>query len=229
MNIPAPDVKIEDSWKEILKDEFSQPYFSELIQFIKTEKANGKTIYPPGGMIFNAYQLTPFKEVKVVLLGQDPYHGAGQAQGLSFSVPVGVKVPPSLVNIYKELETDVGFQKPNHGNLEHWAKQGILLLNTVLTVRAGEANSHKNKGWEKFTDATIRAVSAQKEHIVFLLWGKPAQEKAALIDATKHLILKAAHPSPLANGAFFGCKHFSQTNQYLQEHGIAPIAWQMIM
>jgi uracil-DNA glycosylase len=221
----TPDVQIEPSWKEVLKEEFSKPYFATLVAFLKHEKAQGQTIYPPGKLIFNAYALTPFDKVKAVLLGQDPYHGYGQAQGLAFSVPQGIATPPSLVNIYKEMRDDIGYTIPNHGNLEHWAREGILLLNTVLTVRAGQANSHKGKGWEQFTDATIRAVSERKDKIVFLLWGKPAQSKAPLIDASKHLILTAAHPSPMAQGAFFGCKHFSKTNEYLLRNGIEPIKW----
>jgi uracil-DNA glycosylase len=221
----TPDVQIEPSWKEVLKAEFDKPYFRSLIAFLKQEKAEGQTIYPPGKLIFNAYALTPFNKVKAVLLGQDPYHGYGQAQGLAFSVPQGIAIPPSLVNIYKEMRDDIGYTIPNHGNLEHWAREGILLLNTVLTVRAAQPNSHKGKGWEQFTDATIRAVSERKDKIVFLLWGKPAQTKIPLIDASKHLILTAAHPSPMAQGAFFGSRHFSKTNEYLLRNGIEPIKW----
>jgi uracil-DNA glycosylase len=220
------DVKIEASWKEILKAEFSKPYFQQIVLHIKTEKAQGKIIYPPGGLIFNAFEKTPFDKVKVVILGQDPYHGAGQAHGLCFSVQDGVPPPPSLVNIFKELHDDVGMTVPNHGNLIHWAEQGVFLLNASLTVRAGEPMSHSKIGWAEFTDTVIKKISALKEHVVFLLWGKFAQDKRVLIDESKHLILKAAHPSPLsAHNGFMGCKHFSKTNQYLADNGIDPIDW----
>lgn len=219
-------VQIEESWKIALKEEFEAPYFQAIKDFLLAEKAAGKTIYPEGKFIFNAFNSVSLNQVKVVILGQDPYHGAGQAHGLSFSVQKGVKVPPSLKNIYKELESDIaGFVAPKHGYLQEWANQGVILLNAILTVEAAKANAHKNIGWHKFTDAAIRAISQHNEHVVFMLWGKPAQEKAALIDAEKHLILMAAHPSPLAGGKFFGSKHFSQANAYLQAHGKAPIDW----
>ena len=220
------DVKIEDSWKEVLKTEFKQPYFMQIVTHLKTEKAVGKTIYPLGSNIFNAFNYTPFDKVKVVILGQDPYHGPGQAMGLSFSVPVGVTIPPSLLNIYKELRNDVGMPIPTTGDLTHWAKQGVLLLNAVLTVRANEPASHAKIGWMNFTDAVIQKISEQKEGVVFLLWGKFAQEKQNLIDQLKHHVLKAAHPSPFsADKGFFGCQHFSRTNQYLLKQGQDPIDW----
>jgi len=222
------DVKIEDSWKKVLKDEFSKPYFEQIVGFLRMEKAAGKVIYPPGGLMFNAFNLTPFDHVKAVLLGQDPYHGKGQAHGLCFSVQDGVKPPPSLVNIYKELYSDIGAPIPNHGNLTKWAEQGVLLLNASLSVRAGEPMSHSRIGWAEFTDAVIRKVSDQKTGVVFLLWGKFAQEKQVLIDETKHRVLKAAHPSPYsADHGFFGCKHFSKTNEYLVKEGIDPIDWSL--
>lgn len=220
------NVKIEDSWKEILEDEFKKPYFKQIVDHLKTEKAQGKTIYPPGTQIFNAFSKTPFDEVKVVLLGQDPYHGPRQAMGLSFSVPKGVAAPPSLVNIFRELHDDVGVPIPNHGDLTKWAEQGVMLLNASLTVRAGEPMSHSKIGWQVFTNCVISKISDLKEHVVFLLWGRFAQEKIELIEAKKHHILKAAHPSPLAaKNGFFGCRHFSKTNQYLVKHGIDPIDW----
>ncbi len=222
------DVKIEATWKEILKDEFSKPYFRQIALHIKTEKSQGKIIYPPGSLIFNAFNITPFDKVKVVILGQDPYHGPGQAHGLCFSVQNGVPPPPSLINIFKELHDDTGVPVPNHGNLTHWAEQGVFLLNASLTVRAGEPMSHSKIGWADFTDAVIKKVSAEKEHVVFILWGKFAQEKRILIDENKHCILRAAHPSPLsANAGFFGCKHFSKTNEYLVSKGIDPINWKL--
>ncbi len=220
------DVKIEASWKEVLQDEFKKPYFKQIVEHLKTERSQGKTIYPAGPNIFHAFDATPFNQVKVVILGQDPYHGPGQAHGLSFSVQPGVPPPPSLVNIYKELQQDVGIAIPRHGYLEKWAQQGVLLLNASLTVRAGEPMSHSKIGWEKFTDTVIQTVSSGKAHVVFLLWGKFAQQKAALIDGTKHCILRSAHPSPLsAHNGFFGNRHFSQTNEYLMKHGIDPIDW----
>jgi uracil-DNA glycosylase len=222
------DVKIDNSWKQVLKDEFDKPYFLEIVNFLRTEKMAGKTIFPPGSFIFNAFNTTHFDSVKVVLLGQDPYHGRGQAHGLSFSVPEGITPPPSLVNIYKELYSDTGAAIPRHGNLTKWAEQGVLLLNASLTVRANEPMSHAQIGWAEFTHAVIKRVSALKEHIVFLLWGKFAQEKQALIDETKHLVLKAAHPSPFsANNGFFGCRHFSKTNEYLAANGMDPIDWSL--
>ncbi len=221
------DVKIEPSWKAVLKAEFSKPYFQQAVTFLKVEKAQGKIIYPPGSLIFNAFNTTPFDSVKVVIIGQDPYHGAGQAHGLSFSVPDGVPPPPSLVNIYKELNADIGMPIPTSGNLTKWAKQGVLLLNASLTVRANEAASHAKVGWMEFTDAVIRRLSDEKKNVVFLLWGRFAQEKQSLIDETKHHVLKAAHPSPLsAYNGFYGCKHFSKTNDLLMKAGLQPIDWQ---
>jgi uracil-DNA glycosylase len=220
------NVQIEESWKEILKDEFKKPYFKQITEHIKTEKAQGKVIYPPGRLIFNAFNKTPFENIKTVILGQDPYHGAGQAMGLSFSVPKGVQPPPSLVNIFKELNSDTGSPIPKHGDLTSWALQGVLLLNAYLTVRAGEPMSHSKIGWHIFTNAVIEKISELKEKVVFLLWGKFAQEKIALINTKKNHILKAAHPSPLsANNGFLGCRHFSKTNNYLVNHGIDPIDW----
>lgn len=222
------DVKIEEGWKEVLTAEFKKPYFQQITVFLKAEKSAGKTIYPPGNMIFNAFEKTPFDAVKVVLLGQDPYHGKGQAHGLSFSVQDGINPPPSLVNIFKELHNDIGMHIPKSGNLSKWAEQGVMLLNASLTVRAGEAASHSKIGWTEFTDAVIQKVSTLKKNIVFLLWGKYAQEKQALIDETKHLVLKAAHPSPYsADKGFFGCRHFSKTNEYLADNGIDPIDWKL--
>jgi uracil-DNA glycosylase len=222
------DVKIETSWKELLKDEFSKPYFQQIVLHLKTERTQGKTIYPPGPFIFNAFDTTPIDNVKVVILGQDPYHGPGQAHGLCFSVQKGIAPPPSLVNIFKELHDDIGITIPNHGNLTHWAQQGVFLLNASLTVRAGEPMSHAKIGWATFTDTVIKKISEQKEQVVFLLWGKFAQDKKILIDETKHLVLKAAHPSPLsAHNGFMGCKHFSKTNAWLMSKGIDPVDWQL--
>lgn len=220
------NVKIEPSWKEVLKEEFKKPYFQQIVQHLKTEKEQGKTIYPPGSLIFHAFEATPFDKVKVVILGQDPYHGPGQAHGLSFSVQKGVPPPPSLVNIFKELHDDVGIPIPKDGYLEKWAQQGVLLLNASLTVRASEPMSHAKIGWHHFTDAAIQAVSEQREHVVFILWGRFAQEKKALIDTKKHLVLTSAHPSPLsAKSGFFGNHFFSKTNAYLMKHGEDPIDW----
>ncbi len=223
------DVRIEHGWKEVLKDEFRKDYFLQIVTWLKTEKISGRVIFPPGSLIFNAFEQTPFDSLKVVLLGQDPYHGPGQAHGLSFSVPDGVKPPPSLQNIFKEIESDLGIRMPtNYGNLTHWAKQGVLLLNASLTVRANEPNSHSKIGWMEFTDAVIKVISEKKEHIVFLLWGRFAQEKQPLIDETKHFVLKAAHPSPFsADKGFFGCRHFSKTNALLVKNGIDPIDWKL--
>jgi uracil-DNA glycosylase len=222
------NVKIEDSWKEALKNEFTNPYFLQIVAHLKTEKATKTVIYPTGSQIFNAFNYTPFNQVKVVILGQDPYHGVGQAMGLSFSVPDGVAPPPSLVNIFKELKNDIGMPIPKTGNLMPWANQGVLLLNSILTVRANEAASHSKIGWMNFTDAVIKKISDEKKGIVFLLWGRFAQEKQVLIDATKHYILKAAHPSPLsAHNGFWGCKHFSRTNEILIQQGIQPIDWKL--
>ena len=221
------DVKIEPSWKQILKAEFDNPYFQQIVLHLKTERSQGKTIYPPGSLIFNAFNTTPADKVKVVILGQDPYHGPGQAHGLCFSVQNGVPPPPSLINIFKELHEDIGIKIPNHGNLTHWAQQGVFLLNASLTVRASEPMSHAKIGWAKFTDTVIKRISETREHIVFLLWGKFAQEKRVLIDESKHHILRAAHPSPLsAHNGFFGCRHFSKANSWLVNKGIDPIDWQ---
>ena len=220
------DVKIEASWKKVLTPLFEKPYFSQITAHLKTEKALNRTIYPKGSLIFNAFNQTPFEDVKVVILGQDPYHNPGQAMGLSFSVPDGIKIPPSLLNIYKELNKDIGMPIPITGNLTKWATQGVLLLNAVMTVRENEPASHSKIGWMDFTNDVIQLISNQKSNVVFLLWGNFAQQKQVLIDATKHKILKAAHPSPLsAHNGFFGCKHFSDTNLYLTAHHQTPIDW----
>ncbi len=221
-------VKIEESWKAELANEFEKPYFQALTQFLKNEKATGKIIYPPGSQIFNAFEKTPFKNVKVVILGQDPYHNPGEAMGLSFSVPKGIRTPPSLQNIYKEIQTDLGLPIPAYGDLTSWAEQGVFLLNAMLTVRQGDAGSHQKIGWQFFTDAVIKRLSEDGENIVFMLWGNFAKKKKEIIDTSKHLVLEAAHPSPLAGGAFFGCKHFSQANQYLKEQGKTEIDWAII-
>ncbi|WP_345972197.1 uracil-DNA glycosylase [Sulfurimonas diazotrophicus] len=219
------DPKIDPSWKRVLSSEFEQPYFQELKRFLLGEKA-AFIIYPKGADIFAAYNLTPYEKVKVVILGQDPYHGPNQAHGLAFSVQRGIAHPPSLQNIFKELREDIGCAVPQHGTLEAWAQQGVFLLNTVLTVREGQAHSHKEQGWERFTDATIKALSDGREKLVFILWGRPAQMKASLIDASRHHIITSPHPSPLsAYRGFFGSKPFSWTNAYLQSAGIAPIDW----
>lgn len=222
------DVQIEDSWKEVLKDEFEKSYFQHIITFLKAEKALGKIIYPPGSLIFNAFKKTPFHKVKVVVLGQDPYHNKGQAHGLSFSVPQGIDKPPSLVNIFKELKKDLGIEIPLDGNLEKWATQGVLLLNASLSVRQNEPGSHAKIGWLQFTDQVIRVISEQKKGIVFLLWGKFAQEKQILIDETNHFVLKASHPSPFsAERGFFGCRHFSRTNELLLQQQKTAIDWKL--
>ncbi len=222
------DVKIEESWKEVLKEEFSKSYFQQIVTFIKTEKAASKIIYPPGPLIFNVFYKTPFSKVKVVLLGQDPYHNKGQAHGLSFSVPNGVQPPPSLINIFKELKADLGIEIPTTGNLENWTSQGVLLLNASLTVRQNEPGSHSKIGWLTFTDTVIGKLSEQKEGIIFLLWGKFAQEKQSIIDETKHFVFKAAHPSPFsADKGFFGCRHFSKTNELLVKQNKQPINWKL--
>jgi uracil-DNA glycosylase len=221
------DVKIEHGWKKVLQEEFDKPYFEEIVNFLKIEKSQGKVIYPPGPLIFNAFDKTPFNKVKVVLLGQDPYHGAGQAMGLSFSVPDGVKPPPSLVNIFKELSKDVGIPVPQTGNLSKWAEQGVLLLNASLSVRANEPNSHAKIGWHIFTDAVIQKISELKQHVVFLLWGAFARQKQTLIDPSRHLVLQTAHPSPYSADKFFGCGHFCKTNDYLVRHGIDPVNWSL--
>lgn len=224
------DVKIESSWNEVLKSEFTKSYFLEIVTFLKIEKNAGKIIYPPGPLIFNAFNHTPFNKVKVVILGQDPYHNPGQAHGLSFSVPAGIKPPPSLVNIFKEIQKDLGIAMPEgYGNLTRWADQGVLLLNAILTVRANEPASHAKIGWMNFTDTVITKISDEKKGIIFLLWGKFAQEKQILIDETKHFVLKAAHPSPFsADKGFFGCKHFSKTNELLTDQGLTPINWKLL-
>ncbi|MCQ2175180.1 MAG: uracil-DNA glycosylase [Bacteroidales bacterium] len=219
------EVKIEESWKAVLQEEFDKPYFAGLVRKLHEEKAAGNVIFPPGGQIFKAFELCPFDKVKAVILGQDPYHGYGQAMGLSFSVPDGVPAPPSLKNIYTEIENDLGIKMSGRTNLEAWAKQGVLLLNAVLTVRSGEAASHSALGWQQFTDAVIQTISDRKEGVVFLLWGNFARSKAALVDIQKHHVLEAAHPSPLARGAFFGCRHFSKTNAILVSEGLEPIDW----
>jgi uracil-DNA glycosylase len=222
----ADAIKLDESWREPLAEEFASPYMAALKSFLVNEKAKGKTIFPKGGEWFRALDLTPLNKVRVVILGQDPYHGPGQAHGLCFSVRHGVRPPPSLLNIFKELESDLGIARPSHGFLEHWALQGVLLLNSVLTVENGLAASHKDKGWERFTDAVIRLVATQPQPIVFLLWGSYAQKKAAFVDPSRHLVLKAAHPSPLsAHNGFLGCRHFSQTNAFLEAKGQAAIDW----
>lgn len=222
------NVDIEESWKKVLNAEFTKSYFENIVAFLKTEKAQGKTIYPPGSLIFNAFNKTPFDNLKVVLLGQDPYHGKGQAMGLSFSVPKGIRQPPSLVNIFKELHDDVGVPMPSTGDLTPWAEQGVLLLNAALTVRAAEPNSHSKTAWHQFTDAVIKKVSEEKEGIVFLLWGAFAHQKQELIDQGKHHVLQAAHPSPYsADKGFFGCRHFSKTNNYLVKEKKQPINWKL--
>ena len=221
------EVKIEQSWKNALASEFEKPYFASLVRFLHEEKASGRKVFPPGSQIFRAFELTPVPEVKVVILGQDPYHGPGQAHGLSFSVPDGVPAPPSLKNIFKEIETDLGVTMSGYPNLENWARQGVLLLNAVLTVRCAEAASHSKIGWQEFTDAVIRYISDNCEGVVFLLWGNFARTKSELIDHSRHCVLEAAHPSPLARGAFFGCRHFSKANAYLTNIGRTPIDWKL--
>jgi uracil-DNA glycosylase len=219
------NVKIEESWKKVLESEFDRPYFEELTKFVKDEYKS-KTVYPPPKFIFAAFDACPFDQVKVVILGQDPYHGRGQANGLCFSVSPGTPKPPSLQNIYKEVESDLGVKMPDTGDLSGWAKQGVLLLNATLTVLASSPGSHQNKGWEKFTDTVIRVLSENKEHLVFILWGSYAQNKGQVIDRDKHLVLEAPHPSPFsADRGFFGSKHFSQTNKYLKDHGLEEIEW----
>lgn len=226
MRINPTEVKIEASWKEVLQEEFSKPYFLELKKKLIQAQKEGE-VYPPNSLLFQAFKLCPFSEVKVILLGQDPYHGKGQAMGLSFSVPQGKRIPPSLKNIYKELYNDLGIPEADSGDLTFWAKQGLLLLNATLSVSAHKANSHSNFGWQNFTDAVIKILSEKKENLVFLLWGTYAKSKAKLIDENKHLILEAAHPSPLARGAFFGNKAFSKTNAYLVAHNKKPIDWDL--
>lgn len=221
------NVKIEESWRQALQSEFDKPYFADLVGRLHAEKAEGRVIYPPGGQIFRAFDLCPLDKVKVVILGQDPYHGYGQAMGLSFSVPDNVPAPPSLKNIFREIETDLGVTMSGRPNLEAWAQQGVLLLNAVLTVRAGEPTSHSAIGWQTFTDAVIKTISDRCDGVVFLLWGNYARSKAPLVDVSRHHVLEAAHPSPLARGAFFGCRHFSRTNDILVGEGKTPIDWKL--
>ena len=225
--ISTNSVKIEEGWKAALQQEFEQPYFWGIKQFLMQQKQAGKTIYPPGSLIFNAFNKTPFDQVKVVILGQDPYHNPGEAMGLCFSVPKGVRVPPSLKNIYKELNQDLGLAVPNHGDLTEWTTQGGLLLNAMLTVEHKKAGSHKKIGWQEFTNAVIKRLSQEREGVIFMLWGNFAKSKKVLIDTQKHHVLEAVHPSPLAGGAFLGCKHFSQANQLLEAQGKASIDWQI--
>ena len=219
------NVQIESSWKELLSDEFEKPYFVSLSEYLKREKLSGIKIYPKGPDIFNAFNMTPVQNVKIVILGQDPYHGPEQAHGLSFSVPEGVALPPSLQNIYKELYTDLGIKPANSGSLIKWAQQGVFLLNAVLTVRAGEAASHSKIGWMEFTDAVISKLSKERDGIVFMLWGNFAKGKRELIDTSRHFVLEAPHPSPLARGGFFGCRHFSKANDFIKSKGKEPINW----
>ena len=226
MQINLDDVRIESGWKEALREEFLSEYFAKIKENLLAAKAR-EIVYPPGNLIFNAFNLTPFERVRAVILGQDPYHGAHQAMGLSFSVPRGVRIPPSLVNIYKEIKSDLGISEPASGDLSYWAKQGVLLLNASLSVGANRANSHSGFGWQIFTDAVIKILSARRQNLVFMLWGNFAKAKSALIDAQRHLILTAAHPSPLAGGAFFGCRHFSRCNEYLRAHGQGEIDWDL--
>ncbi|EYU39419.1 hypothetical protein ABFS82_12G056000 [Erythranthe guttata] len=227
--VKLEELLVENTWLEVLPGEFQKPYAKKLCEFVESETCNSSSpIYPPQHLIFNALNTTPFDRVKVVIIGQDPYHGPGQAMGLSFSVPEGIKVPSSLLNIYKELQQDLGCSIPSNGNLERWAVQGVLLLNAVLTVRQHQANSHAKKGWEQFTDAVIGAISQKGKGVVFLLWGNYAQAKSRLIDESKHYVLKSAHPSGLsAHRGFFGCRHFSRTNQILEKMGLHPIDWQL--
>lgn len=218
-------VRLEASWKQLLEDQFDQPYFSQLVDFVKSEYKTQK-VYPPGHRIFSAFDFCPVDQVKVVIIGQDPYHGEGQANGLCFSVAEGITMPPSLLNIFKELKADLGREMPPHGSLERWAHQGVLLLNATLTVRGSQPGSHQNKGWEQFTDAAIHRLAATKENLVFILWGAYAQKKGAVIDESRHLVLKSPHPSPFsADRGFFGSRPFSKTNVYLEKHGKEPINW----
>ena len=221
-------IKLEPSWKEALHEEFEKPYMKQLGEFLRAEKAAGKVIFPPGPLIFNALNTTPLARIKVVIIGQDPYHGPGQAHGLCFSVQPGVPTPPSLQNIYKELQRDLNLPIPNHGYLQHWAEQGVLLLNAVLTVEDGRAGAHAGKGWEGFTDHVVEVLNREREHLVFLLWGSYAQKKGAMIDVRRHKVLRAPHPSPLsAHRGFIGCGHFSAANEYLRRTGQAPIDWSL--
>lgn len=226
MNGGQASIQLTEGWLKLLQKEFDQPYMQSLKAFLVEEKAAGKTVYPPGKLMFNALNSTEFDQVRVVIIGQDPYHGPDQAHGLSFSVPYGVAIPPSLLNIYKELNSDLGLAIPRHGNLQHWANQGVLLLNATLSVEAGNAGSHQKRGWETFTDRVIHLINEGRDNVVFLLWGSYAQKKGAFIDTQKHCVLKAPHPSPLsAHRGFLGCQHFSKTNQYLRSIGSEPIEW----
>ena len=220
-------VQIEIGWEEVLREEFDKEYFIKITAFLKLEKSKGKIIFPPGPLIFNAFELSPWKDTRVIILGQDPYHGVGEAMGLCFSVPKGIKIPPSLKNIFKEINSDLGYPIPEHGDLSSWAKQGVLMLNASLTVEKDLPNSQKSIGWHQFTDHVIQKLSSQKSNLVFLLWGNYARSKKVLIDGTKHLILESPHPSPLAGGGFFGQKHFSKTNEYLIENGRNPVNWKI--
>ncbi len=221
-------IQLEPDWLEVLKTEFDKPYMRQLREFLLREKSSGKQIYPAASEWFAAFNKTPFRDVKIVILGQDPYHGPGQAHGLCFSVRPGVRLPPSLINIYKELQVDLGVQPADHGCLDHWAEQGVLLLNATLTVEKGNAGGHQGKGWETFTDAAIQALNSRRDGLVFMLWGSYAQKKGAFIDSRRHLVLRAPHPSPLsAHRGFLGCRHFSKANQYLQSHGLDPVDWQL--
>ncbi|MBO7475968.1 MAG: uracil-DNA glycosylase [Campylobacter sp.] len=226
MQIKLENVKIEKSWKNELRDEFLSPYFLQIKENLINAKKN-EVVFPPSELIFNAFDLTPFDDVKVVILGQDPYHGVNQAMGLSFSVPKGVKIPPSLINIFKELQTEFGYEIPKNGDLTNWAKQGVLLLNSSLSVAANKPNSHSKFGWQIFTDSVIKILSQKRQNLVFMLWGNYAKAKANLVDENRHLVLKAAHPSPLAGGAFFGCNHFKKCNEYLKSHNKNEIDWRI--
>ena len=226
MQIKLENVKIEKSWKNELRDEFLSPYFLQIKENLINAKKN-EVVFPPSELIFNAFNITPFDEVKVVILGQDPYHGVNQAMGLSFSVPKGVKIPPSLINIFKELQMEFGYEIPKNGDLTNWAKQGVLLLNSSLSVAANKPNSHSKFGWQIFTDSVIKILSQKRQNLVFMLWGNYAKAKANLIDENRHLVLKAAHPSPLAGGAFFGCNHFKKCNEYLKLHNKNEIDWRI--
>ena len=228
MNDRTSQLRLEDSWKQRLGPEFEQPYMRQLKQFLQQRKSAGARIYPPGSLIFNALDSTPFESVRAVVLGQDPYHGPGQAHGLCFSVQPGVPTPPSLKNIYQAMQRDLGTQPASHGCLQAWAERGVLLLNAVLTVEAGQAGSHQGKGWERFTDRIVELLNQERDHLVFMLWGSAAQRKGAVVDESRHLVLRAPHPSPLsAHRGFFGCKHFSRANQYLEQHGLEPVDWSL--
>ncbi len=221
------NVQIEESWKNVLREEFQKPYFEEIRNTLYKAKSEGQVIYPPGKLIFNAFNSTPFEEVKVIVIGQDPYHNPGQAMGLSFSVPEGIRIPPSLKNIFKEIHNDIGCEIPSHGDLSSWSEQGVFLLNAMLTVEKNKPSSHSKIGWQTFTDNVIKILSAQREHLVFLLWGRFAQNKASLIDQSKHLVLQSSHPSPLAGKSFFNNHHFSKTNEYLVSNNMKPINWEI--